>query len=111
MADAFRPNGLSSAWLPAPIYLKGGSEASMDRRRWIIFLSTVVLVLSALGGLAAAATGFFGLAHDKAVEEVEERSSYHEEPWLREDPKPGEEQDEVSTEEEEHREQSTGATD
>jgi ABC-type cobalt transport system substrate-binding protein len=80
-------------------------------RRLVIILSAVVLVLSLLAGLAAATTGFFGLAYDKAVEQVEERSSYQEGPWLREDPKPGEEQDEASTEEEEHGKQNTGATD
>jgi hypothetical protein len=61
-------------------------------RRLLIVLSAVVLVLSLLAGLAAATTGFFGLALDRAVEEVEERNSYHEGPVAPVDPKPGKEQ-------------------
>jgi hypothetical protein len=61
-------------------------------RRLVIILSAVVLVLSLLAGLAAATTGFFGLAYDKAVEQVEDRKSEVQLPVPPEDPEPGEEQ-------------------
>lgn len=61
-------------------------------RRLLIVLSAIVLVLSLLAGLAAATTGFFGLAYDKAVEQVEDRKSDVQLPVQTEDPEPGEEQ-------------------
>lgn len=59
-------------------------------RRLLIVLSAILLVLSLLGGLAAAGTGFFGLANPDRVE-----TGLHEgfrlDPVPAEDPKPGEE--------------------
>jgi hypothetical protein len=61
-------------------------------RRLLIVLSAIVLVLSLLAGLAAAGTGFFGLADP---DRMETGTGFHEgfrpDPVPAEDPKPGEE--------------------
>lgn len=61
-------------------------------RRLLIVLSAIVLVLSLLAGLAAAGTGFFGLANpDRAETGTGVDQGVGQEPFPVEEPKPGEE--------------------
>jgi hypothetical protein len=61
-------------------------------RRLLILLSAIVLVLSLLAGLAAASTGFFGLANPDRVDTGTglDQGAVRE-PVAVEEPKPGEE--------------------
>jgi hypothetical protein len=61
-------------------------------RRLLIVLSAIVLVLSLLAGLAAASTGFFGLANPDRVETgTGQDESFRRDPAPAEEPRPGEE--------------------
>jgi hypothetical protein len=81
--------------VPAPLRRstrKEVDEAMIRSRRLLIVLSAIVLVLSLLAGLAAASTGFFGLANPDRVETgtgLDE--GFRPDPVRAEEPRPGEE--------------------